>query len=89
MSSAYHYAQANLSKVEPRALKCMFIGYLKGVKGYKLWDFNSNRSLISRDGTFKEDEPYMDSEIVNQLTLKSQSEPSTSSDVEIHSRHEK
>ena len=28
------YAYQNEGKLEPRSLKCMFLGYLDGVKGY-------------------------------------------------------
>ena len=31
------YARIRQDKLEPRALKCMFIGYPEAVKGYKLW----------------------------------------------------
>lgn len=31
------YVHKNEGKLEPRALKCIFIGYFESVKGYKLW----------------------------------------------------
>lgn len=40
------------------ALKCMFIGYAEGVKGYKLWclEYGHNKCIISRDVVFNESE---------------------------------
>lgn len=31
------YAHLKQDKLSPRALRCVFIGYPEGVKGYKLW----------------------------------------------------
>ena len=55
------YAHVNQGKLEPRAKRCMFVGYTAGVKGYKLWykDGEISRSLISRDLIFREEEMYM------------------------------
>lgn len=35
--------------------QCIFIGYEKGVKGYKLWDPEARKVVISRDLIFDED----------------------------------
>ncbi|KAH9706111.1 hypothetical protein KPL70_012113 [Citrus sinensis] len=52
------YAHVKQGKLEARALKCRFLGYLEGVKGYKLWctDFKPPKCIISRDVTFSEAE---------------------------------
>jgi len=54
---ALAYAHIKQDKLEPKALKCVFIGYPEGVKGYKLWKLESSggsKVLISRDVTFDE-----------------------------------
>lgn len=50
------YAHVNEGKLEPRAKKCIFLGYADVVKGFRLWysDSKSSKFIISRDVTFDE-----------------------------------
>ena len=50
------YMHINEGKLEPRAKKCVFLGYASGVKGYRLWcpDPKSPKFAISRDVVFDE-----------------------------------
>ncbi|KAH9802591.1 Integrase catalytic domain-containing protein [Citrus sinensis] len=52
------YAHVRQGKLAPRALKGVFVGYLEGVKGYKIrcTDLNPPKCIISRDVIFNEDE---------------------------------
>jgi hypothetical protein len=47
----YHVSEC---KLEPRAKKAVFVGFKRGVKGYKLWDAKDRKIVISRDVTFDE-----------------------------------
>ena len=50
------YAHVKQGKLEPRALRCRFLGYLDRVKAYRLWciDLKPSKCIISRDVTFNE-----------------------------------
>ncbi|XP_022845245.1 uncharacterized protein LOC111368228 [Olea europaea var. sylvestris] len=42
------------TKFHPRAVACIFAGYMPGVKGYKLYDIQSNFFFVFRDVIFHE-----------------------------------
>ncbi|KAE8692398.1 hypothetical protein F3Y22_tig00110839pilonHSYRG00037 [Hibiscus syriacus] len=50
------YAHIRQDKLEARALRCIFIGYPHGTKGYKLWcmEPGQHKCIISRDVVFDE-----------------------------------
>ena len=42
------------SKLDAKSRQCIFLGYQKGLKGFKLWDLKANKVVISRDVIFAE-----------------------------------
>ena len=48
------YYHVTDSKLDPRAKKAKFIGFSKGVKGYRLWYPETSKIVNSRDVTFDE-----------------------------------
>ncbi|OAE21955.1 hypothetical protein AXG93_242s1390 [Marchantia polymorpha subsp. ruderalis] len=40
------------TKLDPTSKKCRFLGYVSGVKGYRLWDPVANKVIVSRDVSF-------------------------------------
>ncbi|KAL1199975.1 Retrovirus-related Pol polyprotein from transposon TNT 1-94 [Cardamine amara subsp. amara] len=45
------------SKLDSESKKCIFLGFEKGIKGFKLWDHEARKRVISQDVVF--DEQYM------------------------------
>ena len=49
-----HIPNEEISKLDAKSRQCIFLGYQKGVKGFKLWDLKANKVVISRDVVFYE-----------------------------------
>ena len=48
------YAHVDNGKLEPKLVKCIFLGYKSSVKGYTLWCPETKKLVISRDVIFDE-----------------------------------
>ena len=49
----YVIPKSKLKKLDSRSRKALFLGYLENRKGYKLWDTDLQKPVISRDVTFE------------------------------------
>ncbi|KAH9654969.1 hypothetical protein KPL70_022170 [Citrus sinensis] len=67
------YAHINQGKLEPRAIKGIFIGYPEGVKGYRIWciDGKPSRIIVSRDVVFDEGS-MLQQKVETELTISEQ-----------------
>jgi hypothetical protein len=56
--TAFVHEHKQISKLEPRAIKCVFVGYSPTQKGYKCFYPNSKRLLVTMDVTLFENKPF-------------------------------
>ena len=47
-----HIPNYERSKLDAKSRQCIFLGYQKWVKSFKLWDLKANKVVISRDVVF-------------------------------------
>ena len=94
-----HVQSGEHSKLDSKPRKCVFLGFEKGVKGYKLWDLISKKMVTSRDVIFdeafmlKQNEPETcDDSPQEKLTVEVELDENSSSsdkgDVEIDPQHQ-
>ncbi|KAH9651797.1 Integrase catalytic domain-containing protein [Citrus sinensis] len=50
------YNAQERTKLDAKSVRCIFLGYADGVKGYRLWDPTAHKIVISRDVIFVEDQ---------------------------------
>ena len=55
-----HIDKENRTKFEAKSKKCTFIGYGVNDFGYRLWDYENNKIIRSRDVIFNEKVMYKD-----------------------------
>ncbi|KAG8501335.1 hypothetical protein CXB51_003507 [Gossypium anomalum] len=69
------YTPVDNKKLQPRFIKCVFLGYKAGVKGYKLWCSENRKIVISRD-------VFDESAMLPNLSLKDSSNKKNKKQVE-------
>uniref|UniRef100_A0A2N9H562 Uncharacterized protein n=1 Tax=Fagus sylvatica TaxID=28930 RepID=A0A2N9H562_FAGSY len=60
--SFIHNLNPSRDKLDPRALKCIFLGYSRTHKGYRCYSPSLQKHFVSADVTFFEDVPYYSSQ---------------------------
>jgi hypothetical protein len=63
-----HDYRSSAGKLDPRAIKCIFVGYSPTKKGYRCWCPAERKFFVSMDVTFHEMEPFYSLEFNNNDT---------------------
>ncbi|KAK2414048.1 putative mitochondrial protein [Trifolium repens] len=58
--TAFVHEHKNVGKLEPRAIKCVFVGYSPTQKGYKCFDPKNKKMYVTMDVTFFENKYFFD-----------------------------
>ena len=53
----------SVGKLDPRAVRCIFIDYASSQKGYQCWDLIGRKLYASMDVTLQEHEPYYTTQV--------------------------
>jgi hypothetical protein len=55
----------NMGKLDPKDVKCLFVGYSTTQKGYVCWSPIERRLFVSMDVTFRELDPYYSTQVAS------------------------
>ncbi|KAH9680516.1 hypothetical protein KPL71_026569 [Citrus sinensis] len=69
------YNAQERTKLDAKSRRCIFLGYVDGVKGYRLWDPTAHKIVISRDVIFIEDQLQRRDEDDSSVKEKSETIP--------------
>jgi hypothetical protein len=62
--SYVHFPKENMSKIDKKAQKCIFIGYKYGLKEYKLWNLETKKPMYKQDVVFRETKDVFKQEVL-------------------------